>query len=86
LHTTSRLGLRLALGAVAAGSLITCSGNSYAGWYTQMDGDTGCYNTAFKLGMTHTGYETIGCEMPDANFLDDGPTTEDDRTGELYYR
>ena len=61
-------------------------GNSYAGWYTQMDGDTGCYNTAFKLGMTHTGYETIGCEMPDANFLDDGPTTEDDRSGELYYR
>jgi hypothetical protein len=61
-------------------------GNSYAGWYTQMDGDTGCYNTAFKLGMTHTGYEGIGCEMPDANFLDDGPTTDDDRTGELYYR
>jgi hypothetical protein len=63
-----------------------CGGNEYTGWYTQMDGDTGCYNTAFKLGMTHADYETIGCEMPDANFLDDGPTTDDDRTGELYYR
>lgn len=63
-----------------------CGSNTYAGWYTQLDGDSGCYNTAFKLGMTHTGYETIGCEMPDANFLDDGPTTDDDRTGELYYR
>src|SRR5512140_2614343 len=28
----------------------------YAGWYLQLDGDTGCYNAAFKLGMPHTGY------------------------------
>ena len=66
-------------------NIVGC-GNSYAGWYSQLDGDTGCYNTAFKLGMTHAGYESIGCEMPDANYLDDGPTTADDRTGELYYR
>jgi hypothetical protein len=57
--------------------------NTYAGWYTQLDGDTGCHNTAFKMGMPHTGYETLGCEMPDVNYLDDGPSTTDDNTGEL---
>ena len=60
-----------------------CQG--YSGWYIQVDDDTGCYNTAFKMGMPHTGYESIGCEMPDVNYLDDGPTTLDDDTGELYY-
>src|SRR6185295_20231081 len=55
--------------------------NSYTGWYMQLDGDTGCYNTAFKMGMTHAGYENLGCEIPEANFLDDGPTTLDDATG-----
>jgi hypothetical protein len=58
----------------------------YTGWYVQLDGDTGCYNAAFKIGMTHAGYEDIGCERPEANYLDDGPTTLDDNTGELYYR
>lgn len=62
-----------------------CSVN-YTGFYVALDGDTGCYNTAFKMGMTHTGYETLGCEIPEANFLDDGPTTLDDQVGELYYR
>jgi hypothetical protein len=60
--------------------------STYTGWYTQLDGDTGCYNTAFKMGMTHTGLEDSGCERPEANFLDDGPTTLDDATGELYFR
>jgi hypothetical protein len=60
--------------------------NQYQGWYLQLEGDSGCYNAAFKLGMTHAGYESIGCELPDQNYLDDGATTTDDRTGELYYR
>jgi hypothetical protein len=58
----------------------------YNGWFLELDGDTGCYSAAFKIGMTHSGYETIGCELPDVNYLDDGPTTVDDATGELYYR
>jgi hypothetical protein len=62
----------------------TC--NNYRGWHTQLDDDTGCYQAAFKIGMTHAGYENIGCELPDVNYLDDGPTTDDDRAGELYYR
>jgi hypothetical protein len=57
----------------------------YSGWYTQMDEDTGCYRTAFKMGMTHTGYETRACLIPESNFLDDG-ATDDDTFGELYYR
>lgn len=60
--------------------------NSYTGWYLQLDGDSGCYNAAFKIGMTHTGLETSGCASPDVNFLDDGPTTMDDTHGELYFR
>lgn len=60
--------------------------SSYTGWYIQLDGDTGCYSTAFKMGMTHAGYESMGCELPDVNYLDDGPTTLDDNIGELYYR
>lgn len=67
------------------GTMAGCP-SAYVGWYTELDGDTGCYNAAFKLGMTHTGFETIGCEMPDVNYLDDGPTSTDDNTGELYYR
>lgn len=59
---------------------------AYTGWYLQLDGDTGCYNAAFKMGMTHAGYETIGCELPDVNYLDDGPSSLDDNIGELYYR
>lgn len=59
---------------------------TYTGWYVQLDDDTGCYNTAFKMGMPHTGFESIGCEMPDVNYLDDGATTLDDNIGELYYR
>lgn len=61
-------------------------GCGYTGSNIQLDDDTGCYNTAFKMGMTHTGYENIGCAIPDVNYLDDGPTTLDDDTGELYYR
>lgn len=71
---------------VYVNSSITGCPSTYTGWYLQLDGDTGCYNAAFKIGMTHTGYETIGCEMPDVNYLDDGPTSTDDNTGELYYR
>lgn len=63
---------------------VTCG--TYSGWYTQMDGDGGCYSTAFKMGMPPTGYETMGCEIPESNYLDDGPSTLDDRAGELYYR
>lgn len=61
-------------------------GGGYRGWHTQLDDDTGCYQAAFKVGMSHAGYETIGCELPDINYLDDGATTVDDRAGELYYR
>lgn len=46
----------------------------------------GCYRTGFKMGMPHTGYEGIGCEIPESNFLDDGPSSDDDPYGELYYR
>jgi hypothetical protein len=60
--------------------------NNYRGWHSQLDDDTGCYAAAFKIGMAHPGYETIGCELPDVNYLDDGPSTAEDRTGELYYR
>lgn len=63
-----------------------CAGVTYTGWWLELDGDTGCYNAAFKMGMPHSGYEAIGCEIPEANFLDDGPTTTDDPFGELYYR
>jgi hypothetical protein len=61
---------------------------SYTGWYLQLDGDTGCHNAAFKMGMTHPGFESQGCELatPDVNYLDDGPTTLDDQIGELYFR
>lgn len=63
-----------------------CTGTTYTGWWLELDGDTGCYSAAFKMGMPHTGYEATGCEIPEANYLDDGPTTTDDAQGELYYR
>lgn len=64
----------------------TGCGANYRGWYIQLEGDTGCHNAAFKIGMTHAGLETQGCEPVDVNYLDDGPSTADDQIGELYYR
>ena len=64
-----------------------CGGNLYQGAFLELDGDSGCYNAAFKLGMTHAGYEAMGCPVPDAGYLDNGPVTAtDDNLGELYYR
>lgn len=63
-----------------------CAGVNYTGWWLELDGDTGCYNAAFKMGMPHTGYESTGCEVPESNYLDDGPSSADDPFGELYYR
>lgn len=56
----------------------------YPGWYTQMDDDGACHRVAFKMGMSAAGFE--GCSTPESNFLDDGPSTDDDTFGELYYR
>lgn len=36
------------------------------------------------VGMSAAGFE--GCSTPESNFLDDGPSTDDDPFGELYYR
>ncbi len=68
--------------ADAAGVAGNCQG--YNGWYTQMDDDTACHRAAFKVGMSAAGYS--GCDVPESNFLDDGPSTDDDPFGELYYR
>lgn len=68
--------------ADAAGVAGSCQ--RYPGWYTQLDEDTGCYRTAFKIGMSSAGF--AGCSTPESNFLDDGPSTDDDPFGELYYR
>lgn len=66
-----------------SGSCVSFRGSS--GWVTELDGDTGCYAAAFKVGVGQTGYSPM-CDSPDNNFLDDGPTTTDDDRGELYYR
>jgi hypothetical protein len=61
---------------------------TYGGWYLQLDGDTGCYNAAFKIGMVYANPPS-GCEMVDVNYLDSGPPPAagaDDNIGELYYR
>jgi hypothetical protein len=65
-------------------SLTGCP-STYTGWYLQLDGDTGCYAAAFKMGMPPAGSPT-GCEVVDVNYLDDGPSSTDDAVGELYYR
>jgi len=55
-----------------------------SGYSMELDGDTGCYAAAFKMGVGQEGYAE--CASPDNNFLDDGPTDSDDTHGELYYR
>ncbi len=63
----------------------SCGSRTGSGWSAELDGDTGCYAAAFKVGRTQPGYEPQ-CSAPDNNFLDDGPSDTDDKFGELYYR
>ncbi len=63
----------------------TCGNRTGSGWSAELDGDTGCYAAAFKVGRTQPGYEPQ-CSAPDNNFLDDGPSDGDDKFGEMYYR
>jgi hypothetical protein len=55
------------------------------GWGLQLDGDGGCYAAALKVSVAHEQFEPQ-CAGPDNNFLDDGPSDGDDRSGEFYYR
>ncbi|UQA61774.1 fibrinogen-like YCDxxxxGGGW domain-containing protein [Polyangium aurulentum] len=55
------------------------------GWGLELDGDGGCYAAALKVSVGQEAF-LPECGGPDNNFLDDGPTDGDDRSGELYYR
>lgn len=63
----------------------SCIGWKTGGWALELDGDGGCYAAAFKVSVAQETY-LPECGGPDNNFLDDGPSDGDDRSGELYYR
>jgi hypothetical protein len=62
----------------------SCIAWKTGGWGLELDGDGGCYAAALKVSVAQEAF-LPECGGPDNNFLDDGPT-EDDQSGELYYR
>ena len=64
---------------------VLCNTSKQDGWQFELDGDSGCYAAAFKMGTGQPGYFPQ-CAPPDGNFLDDGPSSDDDKHGEFYFR
>ena len=63
----------------------TCTtGKVGAGWGLMLDGDTGCYAAAFKLGSASTA--CCGCSMAADDYAFLNYTQVRDEQGELYYR
>ena len=63
----------------------TCSnGKTLPGWGLQLDGDTGCYAAAFKVGNSAT--PCCGCSMGSDDYAFLNYTGVKDEFGELYWR